>query len=139
MIVSTFSRIASKVILLLCSLAALCQVANGSTPVIYTVTVNTAPLVGHLAGPFSILFALTDGSGLGEANNTITLTNVDFGGGNGFGTVGIIGGASGSLENGVLMTDSSPVNYFSESFTPGQTLRFTVTLTAADDAAGLPD
>jgi hypothetical protein len=137
--VTTCTRMASKVAALLFVFAVLCQAANGSTTVIYTVNVNTAPLVGHPAGPFSILLAVTDGSGLGDGNNAINVTNVDFGGGNGLGNVALFGGASGSLESGLAITDSSPVNFFSESFSPGQSLRFSVTLTTADDAEGVPD
>jgi len=131
-------RVLPRVILLLCALAVLCPTSEGSTGANYTVTVNTASLVGHPAGPFSILLAVTDGSGLGDASNTISVTNVDFGGGNGLGNIALFGGASGSLETGVTMTDISPVNFFSESFSPGQSLRFTVSLTTADDF-GLPD
>jgi hypothetical protein len=47
----------------------------------YHVTVATSPLIGHPAGPFSLDFQLTDGSGLGDANNTATISNLSYGGG----------------------------------------------------------
>src|SRR5262249_21463960 len=38
------------------------------------ITINTAPLIGHAAGPFSLDFELIDGSGTSDANNTVTLS-----------------------------------------------------------------
>jgi hypothetical protein len=132
-----YERFRTGLIFLLCALTAPLARAAGTTT--YEVTLNTAPLVAHPAGPFSILFAFTDGSGLADANNTISVTNVDFGGGNGLGSVTVFGGASGSLESGLTITDASPLNLFSEGFSPGQVLRFTVTLTTNDDGGGTPD
>ncbi len=114
-------------------------IAHAAATTTYEVTLNTAPLVGHPAGPFSILFALTDGSGLADTNNTVSVTNVDFGGGNGLGGATLFGGANGTLESGLTMADASPLNLFSEGFSPGQILRFTVTLTTNDDGGGTPD
>ena len=105
----------------------------------YEVTVNTAPLVGHPGGPFSIQFVFTDGSGLADANNSVSVTNVNFGGGNSLGAATLFGGANGSLESGIVMTDGSPLSLFSEAFSPGQFLRFTVLLTTSDDDGGIPD
>jgi hypothetical protein len=133
-------RIISRAILLLiCALTVLCSAARASEVTTYTVTLDTSPLVGHPAGPFSILFALTDGSGLSDANTRITVTNVEFGGGNGSGGVGLFGGASGNLETEVVMTDSYPLTLFSESFTAGRFLRFTVSLRAGHDVGNVPD
>lgn len=105
----------------------------------YTVSINTAPLVGHPAGPFSILIAFTDGSGVADSNNTVLINQVDFGGGSGLGDATLFGSVSGALESGVNITDVSPLNFFSESFSPGQFLRFTLTLTTGDDDGGTPD
>jgi hypothetical protein len=105
----------------------------------YDVTVNTAPLVGHPAGPFSILFAFVDGSGLSDGNNTVSITNVSFGGGNAIGPPALFGGTSGALETGVTLTDSSFLNFFFETFNAGATLRFRVSLTTADDGGLIPD
>jgi hypothetical protein len=132
-----YERFRTVLIFLLFALTVPLARAAGTTT--YVVTLNTAPLVAHPAGPFSILFALTDGSGLADGNNTISVTNVDFGGGNGLGSVTVFGGASGSLESGLTITDTSPLNLFSEGFSPGQVLRFTVTLTTNDDGGGTPD
>lgn len=132
-----YERFRTVLIFLLCALTV--PLARAASTTTYEVTLNTAPLVAHPAGPFSILFAFTDGSGLADANNTISVTNFDFGGGNGLGTVTVLGGASGSLESGLTITDASPLNLFSEGFSPGQILRFTVTLTTNDDGGGTPD
>ena len=113
--------------------------AAAATPLTYDFIINTAPLIGHPAGPFSIMFAMTDGSGIGDANNTVTVTHVDFGGGVPFGSPSVWGGASGSLETSVSLTDSELVNLFGESFTAGAALQFTLTLTTNDDDGGVPD
>jgi hypothetical protein len=63
-----------------CAFGALCQAASGS-PISYDVTLDTAPLVGHPAGPFYVEVAFTDGGGVDDANNTITLSNIQFAGG----------------------------------------------------------
>src|SRR5580693_4594651 len=64
-----------------------------------------------------IVFILTDGSGLGDANNTATLTNFALG----TGSVGTVdpsnsGGISGDMSSTVSLTDSSLLNLFGETF-----------------------
>jgi len=115
----------------------LCQTANGD--VIYDVTLDTAPLVGHPAGPFYVELAFTDGSGIGDGNNTATLSDFDFGGGSALGGPFVFGGASGSLETGVSITDTSFLSLFGEQFAPGLHLSFSLDLTSNDDADGIPD
>jgi hypothetical protein len=80
-----------------------------------------------------------DGSGIGDANNTVTVGNVNFGGGSALGGPIVFGGATGSLETEVTITDSSFVSIFSEQFTPGQKLSFSLGLTSNDDSGGIPD
>jgi hypothetical protein len=118
--------------------SALCQTA-ASAGMIYDVTLNTAPLVGHPAGPFYVQFAFTDGSGFGDGNNTVTASNFGFGGGSALGSPVVIGGASGSLETGVTITDTSFLSIFNEQFAPGLQLSFALDLTSNDDADGIPD
>src|ERR1035437_1455650 len=67
-----------KTVLILCAVFGLCQIATANT---YNVTLDTAPLVGHPAGPFVVFLEFTDGSGIGDANNTVTLSGLDFSGG----------------------------------------------------------
>jgi PEP-CTERM motif len=122
---------------LLCAFSALCQTARGG--MIYNVTLNTAPLVGHPAGPFYVELTFTDGSGIGDANNTVTLSNFNFGGGSALGGPLVFGGASGSLETGVTIVDNSFLSLFSEQFAPGLLLSFSLGLTSNDDAGGTPD
>ena len=126
-----------KTALVLCASCALCQNARGD--MIYNVTLNTSPLVGHPAGPFYVELTFTDGSGVADANNTVTISNVNFGGGSALGGPLLFGGASGSLETGVTITDSSVLSLFSEQFAPGLSLSFSLGLTANDDAGGTPD
>src|SRR5579859_8130563 len=85
----------------------------------FAVTLDTSPLIGHPAGPFSLNFQFTDGQGTGDANNTVTLSSFAFGGGSAAGGPSLTGGASGSLGSGVVLTDSAFFNAFTEGFTPG--------------------
>jgi hypothetical protein len=123
-------------VFLICVFSAICQTARGD---LYDVTLDTAPLVGHPAGPFYLELAFTDGSGVNDANNTVTLSNINFGGGSALGGPVVFGGASGSLETGVTMTDNSFLSLFSEQFAPGLKLSFSLDLTSNDDAGGTPD
>src|SRR5262245_40027153 len=67
----------------------------------YTVTLDTTPLIG--SGNFKLDFQFFDGTGLaGDLNNnTITLSNFSFSGGSALGVGTVLGGASGSLNTGV--------------------------------------
>ena len=107
----------------------------------FTVTLDTSGLVGNVNAPFSLAFLFTDGSGLGDTNNTVLLSGFTFGGGSA-GSVNLNlsgGGQSGSLASGVSLTDSSFFNAFVSAFTPGSTLSFTVTMTTIVDSGGTPD
>lgn len=103
---------------------------------IFDVAVNTAPLVGHAAGPFSLFFTLTDGD---AESNTITFSDFDFGTGSAMGTPFLTGGASGDLSASVTLTDSSFVNDFVQEFDPGALLKFRVTMTTNYSGSGSPD
>lgn len=115
----------------------LCQNAIGST--IFNIALGTGPLVGHPAGPFYVYVEFVDGSGIGDANNTVTLGNFEFSGGNSLGNPMLFGGVTGSMESGISMTDSSFIDIFSEQFLAGQQLSFTLGFTSNDDAGGTPD
>jgi PEP-CTERM motif len=108
----------------------------------FNVTLDTSGLVGNVNAPFSAAFIFTDGSGLGDANNTVLLSGFTFGGG----SAGLVnsnlsfGGESGSLASGVSLTDSSGFfNAFVSAFTPGSALSFTVAMTTNVDSGGTPD
>jgi hypothetical protein len=122
-----------------CVLLTAAQSARASGTSTYRVSLNTAPLIGHPAGPFTFLVAMTDGSELSDRNNTVSIRNLDFGGGNALGNAATFGGASGDLGSGVTITDSSVLNLFSEAFSPGKSLRFTISLTVAVDDGPIPD
>ena len=119
-----------------CVLFALCQAAVAGT---YNVNLDTTALVGNSSGPFSVQLVFTDGSGVGDANNLVAVGNVQFGGGMALGNPFVFGGAAGSLETGITVTDSSFFNYFLEGFSAGNQLDFTLTLTSNDDLTGTPD
>lgn len=95
-----------------------------------------------LSGTFELAFILTDGSGSGDANNTVTLTNFGFGTGGSAGTVDPLlttTGASGDFTTGVTLIDSEFFNVFAETFTAGTLLTFDFGLTTNVDAGGTPD
>lgn len=117
----------------------LLAVRPGSAAVIYGVNMDTTGLSGHPAGPLSVMFQMTDGSGTGDGNNTATITDFQFGGGSPSGSPVLAGDASGSLGSVVSLTDSSFLNMFMQTFTPGLSLAFRVTLTTNVDAGGVPD
>jgi hypothetical protein len=100
---------------------------------------NTAPLAGHTAGPFSLEFQLNDGSGTNDGNNTASLSNFLFNGGAAVGSPTLNGGASGNLTSGVTLTDNSFFNQFIQGFTAGSTLSFRLSLSTNVGSGGTPD
>src|SRR5438093_498248 len=95
-----------------------------------------------LSGSFELAFILTDGSGTGDANNTVTLSNFLFGVGGSAGVVDTLlstGGVSGDLTSSVSLVDSAFLNIFASSFTAGSLLSFDFDLTTNVDAGGTPD
>lgn len=111
-----------------------------AAPITYNISLNTAPLAGHLAGPFALNFQLTDGSGTNDANNTVTLSGFQFGvGGSATGTPTRVGGVTGTLASSVTLTDSSFFNSFTQPFVPGSRLSFTALVTTNVDAGPQPD
>jgi len=84
-----------------------------ATAVSFSVNVDTTSLVGtYEAG-----FVLLDASGLGDANNTVTIDDFAYGGGSA-GAVDptfTIGGATGDLSSGIDLVDSSPASMESQA------------------------
>jgi hypothetical protein len=110
--------------------------------VIYSVSLNTAPLIGNPNGPFLLDFQLTDGGGTGDGNNSATLSQFQFGAGGSAGnasTITLTNNASGNLASSVSLKDTSFFNEFSQAFVPGATFTFQLDLTANADAGGTPD
>ena len=116
------------------------QVAYGN--IVTTVTLDTSALIGSSAGPFEVAFVFSDGNGTGDGNNTVTLSNFLFGVGGSAGSVDTslsTGGVSGDLSSGASLVDSSFLNIFASSFTPGTLLFFLLSVTTNVDAGGTPD
>lgn len=121
-----------KKICLVVLLALLCSLSSSAG----TITLNTAGMVGHLAGPFVLDFQMINGS-IG-ISNTVTLTNFAFGSGGVVGTPTLSGGASGTIGTGVVLSDSSNFfNEFMQAFTPGGTLSFEWAITT--NGGAVPD
>ena len=51
--------------------------APAAHALLFTIEVDTAPLIGHPAGPFSLEFQLNDGSGTSDGNNTALIGPFD--------------------------------------------------------------
>jgi hypothetical protein len=111
-----------------------------AAPITLHVDVNTAPLIGSGAGPFSIDFQLTDGSGTLAVPNTATVSNFVFAGSSAAGSPSLIGGATGILSSTVSLTDSGAFfNEFFQAFNPGSRFSFDLTLTRNVDPGPTPD
>ena len=108
---------------------------------LFNVSLDTSPLIGHPAAPFSLDFQLNDGSATGDRNNTAFLSNFQFGNGGmaGPGSPTLIGGAAGNLSSTVTLQDTRFLNEFFQPFTPGTLLCFDVNLTTNLDNSPTPD
>lgn len=114
--------------------------SSASASAIFMVSLDTSPLVGHGAAPFSLNFQLTDGSGLGNSSNTVALTDIAFGaGGSPNGAPSLVGGAAGDLSSSISLTDSSFFNAFSQTFQPGSLLSFVLTHSTNVEPGPQPD
>jgi len=108
--------------------------------IIYTVNLDTNAING--VPGYALAFQLNDGSGTGDNNNSVTLSNFSFGGGSAGGCPAnctTTGGASGDIASAVTLSDSDFFNSFAERFTPGTGLSFKMDLTTNLDAGGTPD
>jgi hypothetical protein len=118
--------------------------ANVRADAILHVSLNTAGLSvapGSSSGPFSLAFQLTDGSGIGDANNTVTLSDFNFGGGGLLaGTTLSDGGVAGDPATALTLTDSTFFSYYLQGFVPGSFLSFVLsTTTNLNGIGGAPD
>jgi len=108
--------------------------------VIKTVSVDTVGLGFLGTGPYSLAFELADGSGTADGNNSVVLSNFQFGaGGSASGSPLLIGSALGDLSSAVTLTDSDFANIFVQSFVPGDTLSFLLSFTTNVDAGSPAD
>lgn len=115
---------------------ALLAASTATAQSFFDVRLNTTALIGHPAGPFFLDFQLTDGSGVGNANNVVTISQFNFGGGSLVGSPTLFGGgATGSLATSIRLTDSAPLfNEAFQQFTPGTSLSFRLSLTTNPNA-----
>jgi hypothetical protein len=105
----------------------------------YNVSLDTSSLLSTSAGPFSLSFQLSDGSGTGDGNNAAILSDFAFGAGSALGSPLLFGSALGDLSIGLTLTDSSGVAFFGQKFTPGTSLSFKLSLTTNLDVGPIPD
>jgi hypothetical protein len=107
--------------------------------VIKSVTLDTSALGSLPGGPFSLAFELADGSGTGDGNNDVVLSDFQFGSGNPVGSPLIFGSAFGDVSSTVTLTDANPAGVFVQTFVPGSTLSFDLTFTTNIDPGGTAD
>jgi hypothetical protein len=89
---------------------------------------NTSAIVGQ--GTYALAFQLVDGSGTGDADNTVLLSDFNFGGGSASGSLLVFGGATGNVATGLTLTNSDPFfNAAIQGFVPGSSLTFDATFT----------
>lgn len=100
-----------------------------------SVTVDTSTLSGGL---YYIDFQLNDGNGVGDGNNTATISGFSFGGGTVTGAATSFGGVSGNLSSAITLIDTDPFNEFFQAFIPGSYLSFMVQLSNNPNGA-IPD
>ena len=86
----------------------------------FDVNLNTS----SLRGPQILAFGFVDGDG--SVNNSVTLSDFSFNGGNAVGPADYMGttGVSGDLGSAVKLDDSGLTALFTESFNPGLRYRF---------------
>jgi hypothetical protein len=114
--------------------------AQTTPQTLYHVTVDPSQLQSHPAGLFSLEFSLIDGTGLGEGNSTVVVTNFNFGTNGAYnGDPSANSGVSGDLSSAVTLVDTAPESDFWESFIPGNTLTFDVYATLTLEANGVSD
>jgi hypothetical protein len=108
--------------------------------VIDQVTLDTATLIGNASGPFTLDFQFIEGNGIGDSNNTITLSNFSFGGGSittsASSTTGGVSVMSSPFS--ITLVDSSFYQDIEFAFMPGTTLSFLVDATSNIDTVA-PD
>jgi len=119
--------------------AALLVAVSAQAQIAYRFSINTASLIGASAGPFYLDFQLSDGSGLGDGNNTAWLSNFNFYGGAPTGAAAGAGAFTGNLSSSVSLRDQSFFNEFYQAFTPGSFLQFDLNLSARVDSGLVPD
>jgi hypothetical protein len=72
-----------------------------------------------------LAFQLTDGSLVGDGNNTVVIGNSQFDGGGVSGTAMILGDVADDLTSSVMLIDNTLLNYLIQQFTPGNALSLT--------------
>ncbi len=101
----------------------------------YQVNIDTTALAGGL---FALDFQLTDGSGTGNGNSLVTLSDFAFGGGSAPASPMLTGGASGNVAAGANLADTAFFNQFLQDFIAGTMLSFRLGV-ALDGPDAAPD
>lgn len=128
----------------LCTLAALAVFYfSAALPVsadtVDQVTIDTSAANAGGSGQAELIFSLTDGNGTGDANNTVTLSDLSFGAGASLDPAVDTSNVTGTLGTTVSMTDSTFDSSLGILFNPGGTVSFLLDFTTNPDSGGTPD
>ena len=134
--VSNYRRL--KVLALLVPICMIAATASSAQQTFH-ISLNTALLTASSNGPFSLDFQFSDGSGVGDNNNTVVLSGFQFGAGSPLGNPTLLGAASGNLGSSIMLTDAIFFTEFYQQFLPGNTLEFDVNTTVETDSGPVPD
>ena len=100
-------------------------------------TVNVSLNTSSLSGTQTIIFGITDGDGV--ADNSVALSDFNFGGGSAEGSPSYIGsGVAGDLSSVIAMDDSGFSALFEQQLNVGSSLSFVLSTTDSF-AGGTPD
>jgi hypothetical protein len=100
------------------------SIAGPAQAATITLSLDTTPLITGTTAPYFINLQLVDGDGL--VNNTVAVSNFDFGGGGAVGLPVLTGDVIGDLGSTVVLGDTAFFNDFFQQFTPGAFLSFDV-------------
>src|ERR1035437_7475426 len=101
----TMPQLTSRIRLFAAFFAVFAACATGAhASTIYLVTMDTSALVGNPSAPFYLDFQFIDGSGPGDSNNTVTITDFSVAG---VGAATATNGGSGDLGSSIRLIDSA--------------------------------
>jgi len=109
--------------------------------VIDYVTLDTGPLISNSSGPFTLDFQFVEGNGIGDSNNTVTLSDFSFGGGSIVTPASSVSGSGVTVTSsafGITLVDSSFYQDVEFTLNPGAALSFEIDATTNVDTVA-PD
>ena len=107
--------------------------------IVEQITLDTTSANAGGGGQAEIIFSFLDGSGTGDSNNTMTLSDLSFGAGASLDALVDTPNVTGTLGASVSLSDSIFDSSIGILFTPASTVSFLLNLTNNLDSGGTPD